>query len=213
MLNLPTPNNTNTHNQPEDFIKMIIIQKPISPKITELQALIARVQMRGNASAKKIKELRAKKLARQNNVDDKESMIAMVLAGESIPASNDVDSQLTNEYLQWEATEAAEQSLKPKLAAAKREASDKLLVSIKPAHDVVMKKLMSGLSVATEAWIELFALSSDLRDYEIGFRNNVCELMPIDLFGPPNRYSPLAEFMRAAVASGYLSALPKEFRA
>jgi hypothetical protein len=35
--------------------------------------------------------------------------------------------------------------------------------------------------------------------------------MPIDLFGPPTIYSPLADFFRAAVKAGYVKALPEGF--
>ena len=190
---------------------MIAVQKPISPKVTEIENQISRVRMRGNASAKKIKELRAKKLAGQHNINDKDSRIALVLAGEEFPATRDIDAQITTEMLNWEATSEAEQSLKQPLDAARREASDKILVGIKPGHDVVMKKLASSLSIFTESWIELFQLSRDLRDYEIGYRNGVCEVMPLDLVGPPTIYSPLADFLRELVKAGHLKALPEGF--
>jgi hypothetical protein len=77
-----------------------------------------------------VQELRTKKLRGQHNVDEHESRVAFVLAEKEIPASNDVDAQLTTELLNWEATDEAIKTLKPKLAAAKREASDKILVSI-----------------------------------------------------------------------------------
>ena len=190
---------------------MITVQKPISPKTTEIQAVIARLDMRGNAKAKTVSELRAKKLAGQHNVNDKDSRIAMVLAEQDVPTTDDTDAKLTSELLQWEAIEEAKEAQKPKLAAAKREAADKILVGIKPEHDAIMKKMLSGLSGFTEAYVELFALSRDLRDYEIGFRHGVCELMPTDLFGPPTIYSPLADFFRAAVSAGYLKSVPGGF--
>jgi hypothetical protein len=199
-----------TLKQTKDFL-MITVQKPISPKVTELQALIARLEMRGNGKAKTVRELRAKKLAGQRNINDRESRIAMVMAEQEFPATDDTDAKLTSELLEWEAIEEAKQSLKPKLDAAKREASDKVLVTVKSDHDAVMKKLVSGLSVATEAWIELFQLSRDLLDYDIGYRNGICETMPLDLFGPPNAYSPLAEFMGDALKAGHLKSLPRAF--
>src|SRR5258707_15504127 len=118
---------------------MINVQKPISPKITEIQAVIARLEMRGKAHAKNVHELRAKKLAGQHNINDKDSRIAMVLAEQEIPVTDDADTKLTSELLQWEAIEEAKQAQKPKLAPAKREAADKILVGIKPGHDAVMK--------------------------------------------------------------------------
>jgi hypothetical protein len=139
----------------------ITVQKPVSPKVTELENKMSRVRIRGNASAKKITEARAKRLAGQHSTSDKDSLIKMVLADEQIPATSDIDTEIATEMLNWEATEAAYQSLKQPLAAAKCEAADKILVGIKPAHDVAMKKLLSGLSVATEAYIEIFGLSRD----------------------------------------------------
>ena len=66
-----------------------------------------------------------------------------------------------------------------------------------------------------KAWVELFGMSRELRDREIGFRFGICETMPLDLFGPPNAYSPLADYLNQAVKAGYISAgsVPREFRA
>jgi hypothetical protein len=186
------------------------VQRPISPKTTEIDNQISRLDIRGNACAKNVRELRAKKMAGEHDINDRESRIEMVLAENEIPASNEVDAQLTSQLLQWEAIEEAKQSLKPKLAAAKREAADKILVGLKKPHDAIMARLLAALVEASEANAELFQLSRDLRDYEIGFRNGVCELMPTEVLGVPHKHSELAEFMRSALKAGYLKALPKE---
>jgi hypothetical protein len=190
---------------------MITVQDPINPKMTELQAVIARLEMRAKASARKVRELREKKLAGQHNINDKDSRIAMVLAEQDISATDDTDAKLTSELLQWEAIEEAKESLKPKLAAARREASDKILASIKPAHDEIMKRLVSSLVDAHAANVELFGLRSQLRDRSIGWRNGVCELLPDEVLNTPTIYSHLADFFRGAVKAGYLKNVPAGF--
>jgi hypothetical protein len=196
---------------------MITVQKPLSPKVTEIENQISRVRMRGNASSKKIKELRALKLAGQHNVNDSESRIAMILADKEIPAASDVDAQITTEMLNWEATEEAERSLKPKLAAAKYEASTAVLNGLKKPHDEVVQRVVSPLVEVAKAWNELFQLSRDLKDKEVGWRDGVCDLVPalVELFGANNVHSPLASFLQEAVKANYVkaSALPKELRA
>jgi hypothetical protein len=191
--------------------KMITVQEPISPKTTELKAVITRLEMRENAKAKTVRELRAKKLAGQHNINDRESRIAMVMAEESFPATDDTDAKLTSELLEWEAIVEAKESVKPKLAAARREASDKILAGLKPAHDEIMHRLVSALVEAHKANVELFDLRSQLRDRSIGWRNGVCELLPDEVLNTPTIYSHLADFFRAAVKAGYLKTLPAGF--
>jgi hypothetical protein len=195
---------------------MINVPKPTSPKVTETQNQIARIRMRGNASATKLKELRAKKLAGQNNVNDSEARLAMILADEEIPASSDIDAQITTELLNWEATNEAEQLLKPKLAAAQYEAATAVLTAIKPEHDALVKpRIVGPLVEFSKAWVELFGMSRELRDRGTGFRCGVCDLVPqlVDLFGPPTPYGPLATFLQAAVRAGYLQSkdFPREY--
>jgi hypothetical protein len=191
---------------------MINVPKLTSPKITEIQSQKSRIRIRNNAAAKKYRELHAAKRARETNVDDKQSMIAMVLADQEIPSAIDIDAQSVKAALEWEATEAAEQSLDAPLAAAKGEAATDILKALKKPHDEVMKRLLAALVEASAANAELFQLSRDLRDKEIGFRCGVCELIP-SFLGVPHAASEFAQFMRDAVAAGYWSALPKEFRA
>jgi hypothetical protein len=189
------------------------VPKVISPKTTEQQTVIARLEMRGSAKAKNIRDLRALKLQGEHNINDKDSRIAMVLAEQDIPSTDDVDAKIAAEYLQWEAIEEAKQAQKPKLAAAKREAADSILDGLKKEHDVLVHTIVSSLAdVVAPAWAELFDLSRQLKDKDIGWRKGICETMPLDLFGPPNVYSPLAVFMRAAVEAGFLKSLPKEYR-
>ena len=194
---------------------MITVQKPTSPNVTEIESQMARVRMRSNAHAKNVKELRAKKLAGQHNANDRDARIKMVLAGEEFPATDDVDAKLTTELLQWEATEEAAQSLKPKLAAAKYEASTAVLLGLKKPHDEVVQRIVGPLVEVAKAWNELFQLSRDLKDNGIGWRNGVCELVPalVDLLGPPNASSELATLLQTAVDAGYVKSLPRELRA
>ncbi len=190
---------------------MITVREPVSPTVTTIENQRSRVRMRGNGHAKKIKELRSKKLAGENNINDSAARLAMILADEEIPAASDIDAQITTEMLNWEATIEAERSLKPKLDAARYEASTAILTGLKPEHDAVVKRLLAALVEASAANAELFQLSRDLVDKGVGRRCGVCELMP-DFLGVPHKYSDFAEFMRSAVKAGYLSTLPKEFR-
>jgi hypothetical protein len=192
-------------------IKMLNVPKLISPDITAQQAVFARLDMRAKAASREVRELRERKLQGQNNVNDKTTRISMVLAEQDIPATDDTDVKLTAKLLQWEAIEEAKESLKPKLAIAKREAADKILAGLKKPHDAIMARLLAALVDAHAANVELFDLRSQLRDREIGFRNGVCELMPDEVLSSPTIYSPLADFFRAAVKAGFLKALPAGF--
>jgi hypothetical protein len=195
---------------------MITVPNPISPQVTDFQGQASRVRMRSNGHSKKVRELREKKAAGQNNVNDREARIAMVLAGDDFPAASDIDAQIATELLNWEATDEAEQSLKPKIAAAKHEAGTAVLAGLKKPHDEVVQRIVGPLSQLAHAWVELFQLSRDLKDKEIGWRNGVCDLVPalVESFGPPILASQLANLLHEAVKLGYLesSVLPKELR-
>jgi len=187
------------------------VPKLISPAITAQEAVLTRLDMRANGKSKTARELRARKIQGQNNVNDKDTRIAMVLAEQDIPATDDVDAQITTTLLEWEAIVEAKQSLLPKLAIAKREAADKILAGLKPEHDKIMARLVSSLVDAHTASAEIFDLRGQLRDGGIGWRNGVGELFPDEVLGAPTIYSALADFLRAAVKSGYLSKLPAGF--
>jgi hypothetical protein len=187
------------------------IQKLVSPDIIAIDSQDARLVMADKKETRTIVDHTA--MQTQGSADSQES-IALVLANPDDIATADHSAVIKAAWQKKAAIDAARQSLKPKLAAAKREAADKILANIKPVHDAEMKKLMQGLSVATEAWIAVFGLSRDLVDHGVGWRNQVCDLVPelTELFGVPNAYSPLAGLLLAAVKAKYLSALPKEFR-
>jgi hypothetical protein len=187
---------------------MITIQKPVSPAVTELQAIIARLDMRAKASSRKVQELREKKAHGQRNINDKESRIAMVMAEQEIPATDDTDTKLTSELLLLEGIAEAKESYKPKLAAAKREATDAILAGVKKPHDEIMLRLIAGLIEAHKANVELFDLRRQLRDNDCGWRNGVAELAPDEVLGAPAIHCHLADFFRECVKRGYLKSLP-----
>jgi hypothetical protein len=154
----------------------------------------------------------------QPNADGSESLIAMVLADpDNIQTAPDNNAKLKAAWQKRAAIDAARQSLKPKLAKAKYEAGSAILKSpdVQRQHSELMKRIVPPLAEIAKAWAELFAMSRELRDREIGFRFGVCETMPLDLFGVPNAHSPLADFLNRAVKAGCISAgsVPKEFRA
>jgi hypothetical protein len=195
---------------------MINVLDPISPTVTDRKSKLSRVRLRGTGHSKKLKELRAKKEAGQNNVNDREARIAMVLSGEDFPAASDIDAQITAELLNWEATSEAEQALKAQLDAAYREAATAELARLKKPHDAVVNPMLTSLIEFAAAYVELFQLSRDLKDKSVGWREGVCDLVPqlVDLFGAANVHSPLAGLLREAVRLGYVKAsqLPKEMR-
>jgi hypothetical protein len=191
------------------------IQTLVSPDITANDSQNARLVMTDKKLKRNIEE-RAARRGSQQNADSKEALIKMVLAD---PDNFSTEDDNANDKADWQkraAIDAARQSLKQKRAVAMREAGDKVLVSIKPPHDVEMKKLMQNVSVATEAWVSIFRLSRDLVDHGVGWRHGVCDLVPelTELFGPPNAYSPLATLLLAAEKAGYINAnaVPKEYR-
>jgi hypothetical protein len=136
-----------------------------------------------------------------------------VLAGEDVPSASDVDTRLKTAWANRQAIHDARQSLKPRLAAAKYEAGNAILQSpqVQKAHAELMDRIVQPLADVAKAWVELFGMQRELRAREIGFRQGICQTMPLDLFGPPNAHSALATFLLAAVEAGYLkaSALPR----
>jgi hypothetical protein len=185
-----------------------------SPKITELQTQDARLVISDKALKREIDELTAK--GGQPNADDNASLIKMVLADpDNIPAVSDSNAILKTAWQKRQAIDAARQSIKPKIAAAKFEAGNAILQSpdVQKQHAELMRRVVQPLVEVAKAYAELFAMSRELRDREIGYRCGICELMPLDLFGPPTPYSPLATFLQAACKAGYIGALPREYRA
>jgi hypothetical protein len=193
-----------------------MIQAVTSPQITELQTADNRLKIRDAALVKEIKELNAiKSQGSKETVDDRESLIALVLAGEDVAPASDVDSRLKTAWQTRAAINDARESLRPKLAAARREAGDAILQSadVQKRHSEYMKRIAPPLAEIAKAYAELFAMSRELRDREVGFKYGVCQTMPLDLFGPPTPYSPLADFLNACVKAGYIGTLPREYRA
>jgi hypothetical protein len=191
-----------------------MIPAVISPAMTELQNQDSRLVMSDKAQKREIEELTAQ--GSQPNADDNESLIAKVLANpDSFPTDSDNAAKIKTAWQKRAAIDAARQSLKPKLAKAKYEAGSAILKSpdVQRQHSELMKRIVPPLAEIAKAWAELFAMSRELRDREIGFRFGVCETMPLDLFGVPNAFSPLATFLQAAVKAGYISAgsVPKQF--
>jgi hypothetical protein len=196
---------------------MITVPNRISPTVTNILNQKSRARMLGSVSAKNVKELRAKQSAGENNANDREARIAMVLAGEDFPPASDIEAQLTTEMLRWQAADEADRSLDAPLAKARYEDATVVLKGLKPGHDAALIPALSALAeVFAPAWKEIFQLSRDLKDKDLGWREGVCDLVPqlVELFGVPNAHSPLASFLQKAVAAGYLKSaqLPKEFR-
>lgn len=184
----------------------------LSEKLTELLNLDASLEAREKPEAEKIHSLRSMKTEGQFNTDSKEERIAMVLAGRDVRASNDVETQLSLAQTNWEAIHEAREVLKPKIRAAKHEAdTESLEKQYKPLHDKLMARLLPALITAHKANVELFAMSRELKDKEIGWRNGVCDTMPSEVLGAPTIHSPVAEFFRTAVAKGYLESVPTGF--
>ena len=193
----------------------IIVQTPISAKLTELKTQDGRLEILDKGQARKTAELRALRSQGQQAVDPA-ALMQLMLDGKDIPAPEDVDTKLTTEMLKWQAVVDARDSLKPKIAAAKYEASTAVLAGLKPEHDKVVQKIVEPLAQLAHAWIELFQLSRDLKDKSVGWRNGVCDLVPalVELFGANNAHSHLATLLHETVRLGYVkaAALPVELR-
>jgi hypothetical protein len=188
----------------------------ISPQMTELQNQDARLVMSDKALKREIEELNAR--GSQPNADDNESQIALVLADpDNIITASDNNTKIKTAWQKRAAIDTARQSLKPRFAKARYDAGTAILKSpeVQKQHGEIMKRLVSGLVDASKAWVELHGMSLEIREKDMGFRCGICEVLPSDLFGAPNQYSPLANFLNAAMKAGFLKAqdLPKEFRA
>jgi hypothetical protein len=144
--------------------------------------------------------------------DDRAAQIEHTLAGGLVSATSTLSSQLGLAMLQWRAIDDAKVVLSKNITKAKRAAAIKVLAAEKPAHDSIMKRLLASLVEVHSAHVELSALRQELCNKEIGLFNGVGELLPDFLGAPTNGYSEFADFMRAAVKSGYLKSLPKELR-
>jgi hypothetical protein len=192
-----------------------MIPQVTSPKITELQTQDARLVISDKALTREIEQLTAK--GNQPTAADNASLIAMVLADpDNINVEDDSAAKIKTAWAKRQAIHEARQSLKTKLAQAKHEAGDAILQSadVQKQHAELMKRLTTGFVEVSKAWADLFAMSRELRDREVGFRFGICETMPLDLLGAPNAYSPLADFLNQAAKAGYISAgsVPREYR-
>jgi hypothetical protein len=144
--------------------------------------------------------------------DNRAAQIEHTLAGGSVSAASDLSSQLGLAMLQWRAIDDAKETLSKKILKAKRDAAVKVVAGLKVPHDAIMKRLIGPPVEVHSAFVELSAMRQELCDKEIGLLNGVCELLPDFLGSPLNAHSELADFMRAAVTSQYLNAVPKELR-
>jgi hypothetical protein len=142
--------------------------------------------------------------------DNRAAQIEHTLAGGSVSAASDLSSQLGLAMLQWRAIDDAKDTLSKKILKARRDAAVKIVADPKVPHDAIMKRLVGPLVEVHSAFVELSAMRQELCDKEIGLFNGGCELLPDFLGAPTNGYSEFADFMRAAVKSNYLKALPKE---
>ena len=186
-----------------------------NPTITALKSTAARLELTDKAIKRENDELTAK--GNQPTADDSAALVAKVLADPDNISLDDDAAKIKANWAKRAAIDSARQSLKSKIEAAKREAGDAILKSaeIQKAHGEIMQRLVGPLVEVAKAWTDLFAMSRECRDREIGFRFGICETMPLDLLGAPNVYSPLASFLQEAVKAGYIKAgaIQKEFRA
>jgi hypothetical protein len=144
--------------------------------------------------------------------DNRAAQIEHTLAGGSVSPSSDLTAQLGLAMLQWRAIDDAKESLNKKIYQAKRDAAIKIVADLKVHHDSIMKRLIGPLVEVHSAFVELSAMRQELCDKEIGISNGVCGLLPDFLGAPTNGYSEFADFMRAAVAAGYLKSVPAQLR-
>jgi hypothetical protein len=191
----------------------------INSTITELQNTDSRLVIRDKALEREIQALNAiKEKGSQQNVDNRDSVIAFVTANpdEDLPDSADIEAQIKKTWLNRQAIHDARHALKPKLAKAKYDRATEILKSpeVQKTHTEYMMRIGPPLAEIAQAYVALFGMSQECRDRGTGFRHGICETMPLDLFGAPNMYSPLAQFLRAAVEAGFVkaSAVPKELK-
>jgi len=196
-----------------------MIPEVISPTITAIKNSDSRLAISDKAELREITALNAiKEKGSTQNLDNRESVLAFVTANPDadLPETADVEAQLRKRWLKRAAINDARQELKQKLAKAKHDRATEILKSpeVQKAHADLMARIAPPLAEIAHAYVALFGMSSECRDRGTGFRYGICETMPLDLFGAPNAWSPLAQYLQAAVEAGFVkaSALPKELR-
>jgi hypothetical protein len=191
-----------------------MIPAVISPAITKIDNDDARLKMADGPLKREIDALNAQ--SDQPKPGDNDALIALVLADPENIQPPDSAAKLKAAWAKRAAINAARESLKPKREAAVREAGTAILKSpeVQKTHADIMQRVVSPLAEVAKAWVELFGMSRELRDRDIGYRENICTTMPLDLLGVPSSHSPLGSFLNAAVAAGWLkaSALPREYK-
>jgi hypothetical protein len=193
-----------------------MIPKPVSPEMMALSAQDTRLVMTDKALKRETEELTAKES--HPNAADSESLIAMVLADpDNIHTADDSAAKIKTLWQKRAAIDAARQSLKPKLAKARQDASTAVLESapVQRTHSDIMKRIGPPLVEIAKAWGELYAMSLECREHGTGFGAGICQTMPLEMFGFPNRNGPLGQYLNALVKAGYVGAndVPKEYRA
>jgi hypothetical protein len=191
--------------------------KPISPQMTELQNQDARLVMADRALKREIEELNAKD-SRPNNAGDSDALNELVIADpDNFPTASDNAAKIKTAWQKRAAIEAARQSIKPKLKKTKDDAATAILASpeVQKKHGDLMKRIAPPLAEIAKAWAELYSMSLEIREHDLGFRCSICEVMPLELFGFPNTHGPLGAYLNAAVKAGYIksSDVPKEYLA
>jgi hypothetical protein len=137
--------------------------------------------------------------------DDRER----ILRGEPLaPVQADAKSQIDQTHRRCRAIDDAIESTVRDINREKAVVAAEYCRTLKPEHDSKLKRLFAALLEVHAAHSDLSALRQHLVDNDLGFRG-ICLLMPDSFLGHPlDKYSDMAEFLRAGKREGFIAKLP-----
>jgi hypothetical protein len=146
----------------------------------------------------------------KNEAARNNDILQRTLAGESLAGSTDIKAQLELEHRQWSAYEQAIEFLEREIEREKAILADEYSKKLKPKHDDLMRQLCKPMLEMHAAWASVYDLKRHLIDTGVNLRGLCLTLPESFLSTPSNKYSELAEFLRAAKREGYIKEIPSE---
>jgi hypothetical protein len=170
----------------------------------KLQA-IASQEQRVN---ERLQQLNLRKQVGLSN-EEKETQVAAVLAGNSIPNDMDVETEMKKTFRELAVIQEANRVAQAQLAATQKAVARKICEGLRPEHDKLCKKLCAALTDAHSAWLELYAAKRALANQGAGFYG-LFNPDPYEFLGSPtDKSTDFAEFMRDAARAGFCKELPR----
>jgi len=138
-------------------------------------------------------------------------IIQRALAGESIDDSARIEEQLAKAQREWAGIERGIEHLDREIAREKDLLAKAYCKQLKPKEQESMVRLCKQMLELHATYSELYALQRHLIDAEIGC-HGICLDLPSFLSTPSNKYSEMADWLRAAHRKNYIKEVPSELR-